>query len=148
MDSSRFGLALLLAVSASACATTSGQAWLDTPIEQTREASTDVYIAAEPSTEARPRLRHTITLGESYAATETRAATAASPGSQVNVNVATYVPVTVNTYAGGFVDSPRAAPSTPSSSSSTPATGGDFPAPPSYGPSFPYHTSPASPWSR
>jgi hypothetical protein len=105
-------------------------------------------VAPPPVSEARPRLRHTITLGESYASTEPRSATSATTGPNVNVNVATYVPVTVNNYAVGVLDTPRAAPAAPSTPSTTPATGGDFPAPPSYGPSFPYSTSPASPWGR
>lgn len=129
------------------CAT-SGQAWLNTPIEsQTTQADSEIYVAAHA---ARPRLRQTITLGESYVPDTERpaAAAAASNATSVHVNVATYVPVTVNNYAGYPAGYDAAAPVAPTVRSAPVQAGQDFPSPPSYGPAFPYSSSPASPWAR
>ena len=145
----RASLAVLVALSGlSACGATSGQEWLHTPIDE-REVHAAELSEAPPAlpSDERPRLRQTITLGESYASVASESAPAAAPGgSPVPVTVNTHVPVTVNNYATyGYGPGYRPAAPAPVRGA-VPATGEDFPAPPSYGPSFPYRASPASPW--
>lgn len=138
---------LLLAASLPSCATTSGRDWLEAPIEPrtsfTQRAAALTVVDETP--EARPRLRHTVTLGESYVAAPEGTAPATA-GSAVQVNVTNNIPIVVNQPAGygyGYGFAPgytyraergasgppvRATPSMPTK------VGGDFPSPPDYGP--------------
>jgi hypothetical protein len=83
------------------CAGTSGREWLSAPIEErTTPRFTEVGNISE-ATESRPRLSHTVTLGETYGAPATPPSTSSAPsGATVQVNVQTQVPVTVNHYGG------------------------------------------------
>jgi len=148
MKAARASALSALSLALAGCATTSGQDWLNSPIDAPA-ATTTIYVSADSSGATRPRLRQTITLGESYAGTADSAAPAPNDGSSVHVNVATYVPVTINNY-GTYpaVFDATVTPLPRATHSTSPQPGQDFPAPPSYGPSFPYQTSPASPWKR
>jgi len=139
------GLRALLVVSlaCTGCATTSGHDWLSSPIEQ--RAELDAHVVEVPPAEiaSRPRLSHTITLGETYASEAAPAAS--SGGSPVQVNVHTQVPIVINNYGGygygyggygygyGRAATPRATPSRATSAAPI-KVGGDFPAPRDYGP--------------
>lgn len=141
--------AVTLGVLLPSCAATSGREWLQAPIEPralTVDAGAPAPVA-ESELEARPRLRHTVTLGESYEAVRS---VPASDGPAVQVNVTNHVPVVVYqpvpTYGYGYGYGPaygysrghqgrvvvgapvKAAPSTPQK------VGGDWPAIPDYGP--------------
>lgn len=140
---------LLLGLGLPSCATTSGREWLEAPIEP-RAPSTQsegAFTVADESLEARPRLRQTVTLGESYAPPPQAAVAVAGPAVQVNVNNTQIVnhPIGYGGYGYGYgygagygyargygasvVGTPvRAAPSMPTK------VGGDFPPPPDYGP--------------
>lgn len=138
-----WGLAL------SGCATTSGSEWLNSPIDaQGQGTSEATTLPSEPAPEARPRLSHTVTLGESYADARGTSAVPVGDAAPVQVNVHTQVPVIVNNYGGygyggyayggygyGYGVSARA---TGSSARVTHASdvkvGADFPAVPDYGP--------------
>jgi len=131
----------------SGCASTSGRAWIDAPIEE-RTAPASLEVAhADPVPEARPRLNHTVTLGESYVSVPSSAA--GSPGAPgVQVNVTTQVPVTIHNgggygyygYGYGYPVGRSVAPSSGavrsiSTSQGAPQTvGGNWPAIPDYGP--------------
>lgn len=90
----------LFGIVLSGCATTSGRDWLNSPIEERAQPSTVEVAGAEAPPDARPRLNHTVTLGESYAVAPQRTSAAPSGGSSVHVNVQT--PVVVNNYGGGY----------------------------------------------
>jgi hypothetical protein len=135
---------LVLSLALTGCASTSGHEWLNSPVDQqTRQAPTSAP-PAETAAEYRPRLSHTVTLGESYeVATEPGLASdRGAPTVQVNVST----PVIVNNLGGygygsaygygrsssynyGAVGAARGARSAPA-----PKVGADFPAPPDYGP--------------
>jgi hypothetical protein len=139
-------LSLLLGACLEGCAATSSQEFLSTPLDE----QTPLLQAtrAESAPAARPRLEHTITLGETDASyVPPPAAADAGSGANVQVQVQTNVPVTINTYGSypGDVVAPRALPAQPST---TLEPGQNFPAPASYGPGFPYRSGPASPWAR
>jgi hypothetical protein len=101
--------------------------------------------AAATEPRARPRLSHTVTLGETYVGEATPAVS--SRGTPVQVNVQTQVPIVINNYGGygygygyggygygyGRVAAPRSA-ATRTTSAAPIRVGGDFPAPPDYGP--------------
>lgn len=130
----------------SGCASTSGRAWIDSPIEERAAPATLEVAQAEPVPDARPRLNRTVTLGETYASAPT--APAGAPGaSGVQVNVTTQVPVTIHNgggygyygYGYGYPVSRSVAPSSAAvrgtSSGGAPQTvGGNWPAIPDYGP--------------
>jgi hypothetical protein len=136
---------LPLSVALASCASTSGHEWLNSPIEQRGEAWSTSSAQVDNVAEARPRLSHTITLGESYVAEPTPGAPPVG-GPAVQVNVST--PVIVNNYAGygygyGYGVGYGYAPPLGAGLGSTPVraarapeskVGADFPAPPSYGP--------------
>jgi hypothetical protein len=147
----RRGLLLWLGVGLSSCATTSGREWLEAPIEPRAVAAQDAtaVLVTDDNVESRPRLRRTVTLGESYVAAPDPAAPVVGPA--VQVNVTNNIPIVVNHpigygysygygYASGYgygyarshaasVGAPvRATPSMPQQ------VGGDFPPPPDYGP--------------
>jgi hypothetical protein len=142
---------LLLVVVTPGCATTSGREWLDAPLDA-RAASAPAEPPLrlnEETIEARPRLRHTVTLGEAYVAAPTASAAASGPG--VQVNVTTQIPVIVKHpavfgYGYGYGYGPTqnygsargfgSSAGVPVRGASAMPTkvGGDFPAPPDYGP--------------
>lgn len=136
--------ACLLTLALSGCATTSNSEWLSSPLDPALHSVETARVASEPAPEARPRLSHTVTLGESYV--DAPSASAGLPGAApppVQVNVHTQVPVIVNNYAGygygygsyGYVSSPRSSVSSARASSGPPTqVGGNFPAVPDYGP--------------
>lgn len=151
-------LPLIALSSALGCASTSGRDWLNTPLDAAAAGTTpaEVQPSVAASVEARPRLQHTITLGESYAvASNTGSGVPAAAGAGTQVNVHTYVPVTLNNYGYGGLgyvyandgDDRPPSPARPSQPSHL-RPGQDFPSPPSYGPSFPFRSAPASPWAR
>ncbi len=143
---------LLFSLGLPSCATTSGREWLEAPIEPRAPAShaESALTVTDESVEARPRLRHTVTLGETYVAAPQATAPAAGPA--VQVNVTNNIPIVVNHPIGygygygygygaargygsargagaSFSGAPvRATPSMPTK------VGGDFPPPPDYGP--------------
>ena len=103
----------------------------------------------------RPRLSQVITLGETYATRSPSPSGAAAPAPSPS-------PVIVQVFAGGAPGygyygvgpsfSTRASHSLGEgpvrSSGGLPPVGGDWTAPPSHGPAFPYRMAPASPWER
>jgi hypothetical protein len=160
----------------SGCASASNAAWLREPEEglllrdgaPNLETSATIAASASPrSAEAsvvpndarsRPRLRQTVTLGETIAsaAEPTPAPAPGGNAAPVNVTVNNYVTAPAPAY-GGWVEplpgraarsqaaTPRGvSPPTTGGGASQPA--GSWPSPPSYGPAFPFKTGPASPW--
>ena len=134
-----------LALLSFSCATTSGREWLETPVEPRAPvvAPRADFASSEEPTTARPRLRHTVTLGESYEAASEPAPPGAPPAVQVTVN--NQIPVVISHpvgygYGYGYVPAysyaraPAAAPAARSTPSAPQKVGGDFPAPPDYGP--------------
>jgi len=141
---------LLLCLALPGCATTSGRDWLDAPLEPHATVSAQTSVAptvVEEPSEARPRLRHTVTLGESFEPPpEAPMVAAGGPSVQVNVSTPVYVSTPAYGYGYGYgygyssrgaaygdggrvSNAPvRATPSAPTK------VGGDFPAPPDYGP--------------
>jgi hypothetical protein len=123
---------------------------VNAPIDVSAAPPLGVSLADEGAGTARPRLRHSITLGESHAGSPP-APTGAAPDAPatVQVNVHTYVPVTINNYGGfDYAVDHDGAPRARTSRTAPVHPGQDFPTPPSYGPQFPYRTGPASPWAR
>ncbi len=134
---------LLLGLAQAGCAATSGQEWLNAPVEQQRALLPRSVETVDTVADAPPRLDHTVTLGESYAPYPARNAAVGAPAVQVNV------PVVINNYVGyGYgsaygsayrsaVYGTRAfsAPVRATSSTSTSQkVGADFPKVPDYGP--------------
>jgi len=109
-------------------------------------------------TAGRQRLDHTVTLGEIIAMPPGAAPATQNGGSTtviVNVNNTMqpgYAPYYggygYGTLARGNVGSGRPSPAPHTGGSAPVIPGQSWPAPPSYGPSFPYSTSPASPWEH
>lgn len=114
--------------------------------------------AEQDSSEPRPRLNHTVTLGEIDAVqAPPNAQLAAASGPAVIVN--NYNQVNLVTPAFGYANygywhtSPGFSPgrvtvNPPSSRASGPQPGQNWPAVADHGPSFPYASAPASPWTR
>lgn len=135
---------LVLGLAQAGCAATSGQEWLNAPVEQPRALLSPSVETAEPVSEAPPRLNHTVTLGESYSVAATPAAAGLVGGPAVQVNV----PVVINNYTGygaaygygGYVAYGRGSYGARGIVASVRATGtaqkvgADFPAVPDYGP--------------
>jgi len=135
---------LLIAIAQTSCAATSGQEWLNAPVEPPRALLPTSPENAERVSEAPPRLSHTITLGESYSVAAAPAGPALVGGPAVQVNV----PVVINNYAGygaaygygGYAVYGRGAysargivaPVRPGGAAQK--VGADFPAVPDYGP--------------
>lgn len=104
------------------------------------------------------RLDHTVTLGEVFAMPPSGAATNQGGGSTtVIVNVNNTMQPGYTPYYGGYGYSAlargsgggsRPAPAPHQGGSAPIIPGQSWPAAPSYGPSFPYSTSPASPWEH
>jgi hypothetical protein len=131
---------LVLGLAQVGCAATTGQEWLNAPVEPRSALLAPSVETSEPAAEAPQRLNRVVTLGESYAPYPARAVMAAGPAVQVNV------PVVINNYAGygpaygyvpyagshgvrGFVGTPVRA-----TSAAAAKVGADFPAVPDYGP--------------
>jgi len=129
------------------------------------QASHTVGPASIPATteqisnESRPRLSHTVTLGEIDAAPPLAEPGQGRASSAPALIVNNYNQVNVVAPAWGYGYSGysrnpagfspgRVTPYHPSSSSSGPLPGQNWPAVADHGPSFPYMTSPASPWTR
>lgn len=153
----------------SACASTSGRAWVREPedanldtdaanveLSPLPEGAATVALderAAEDAVEVRPRLAHVVSLGESESGSGRAAGpvTGAPPAPGVVVNIVNYGS---SAYAGGYGyplsyrTSASGAPVVHSApaASGAPALGGDWRPAPSYGPSFPWHTGPAPAW--
>jgi len=132
----------------------SGAVIADTPVAFEHEASPSVAVSELEPTVGRPRLDHTVTLGEVIALPPSAAPASQAGGNSttviVNVNGAAqpaYAPyyggygaLTWGDRGGGGRPAPHPAGASPV------IPGQSWPAAPSYGPSFPYPTSPASPW--
>jgi hypothetical protein len=145
------------------------------PLEQRRALPIEALGAVRPAEAApipdpsgmdagsRPRLMRTVTLGETLgSAPQPEPAGAGTAGAPVQVTINNYatvpgydaVPVYASGYAplyprqhgGGRVDGERGSRAQVKPASANIIPGRDFPAPRSYGPSFPYKTAPASPW--
>ena len=120
-------------------------------------ASVSIPATAEQS-ESRPRLSRTVTLGEvDVAPSQNDTARAGPSGPTVVVN--NYNQVNVVTPAFGYGNyrysrgstgfSPGlVTPYRPSPSAPSPLPGQNWPAVADHGPSFPYQSSPAAPWTR
>jgi len=166
-----------LALSAAGCITT-GQAWVQQPENSLIEPSSEQRVAAadlEPLSVAqsaplrppaaadapRPRLSHVVSLGESVASEAPPPAASPSPSAgaaPVTVNIVNYL---APAYDYGYSAPPfrqesrlrghgsaHSRSTAASRSADTPPVAHDWRAPASYGPIFPYRTSPASPWQR
>ena len=121
------------------CATTSNRDWLSSPIEPRAQLDAQALETPPTESESRPRLSHSITLGESFASDAAPASASASTPVQVNVH--TQVPIVINNYGGygyggyGYGASTRAHAAPVRATSAAPTqVGGDFPAPPDFGP--------------
>ena len=138
---------LPLAFGLVACAATSGQDWLSSPLDaQAQPSLASVETLDAPSSDSRPRLAHTVTLGESYESAARSPGTA--PPAAVQVNVSTQVPVIINNWGGygygtsgygGYGYGSYGARSISGAARTTtraasPQVGADFPPPPDYGP--------------
>jgi hypothetical protein len=110
-------------------------------------------------TAGRQRLDHTVTLGEIIALPPGAAPASQNGGSTtVIVNVNNNMQPAYAPYYGGYGygygalartgGGSRPSPAPHQGGSSPVIPGQSWPAPPSYGPSFPYSTSPASPWEH
>jgi len=172
MRKAQLTLAVAVALtSLAACGGAANEAWVRQPEgggsigDEQVALEHDAMAPALPS-DAAPqagprRLDHTVTLGQIYVASPEPGAQ--GPGAQgqpsITVNVNNYMtPGPGYGYAGYGVPvvsrgggvSGGAGPSsnftTRGGSSAGIQPGQSFPAPPSFGPQFPYHLSPASPW--
>jgi hypothetical protein len=134
---------LLLGLASLGCASTSGQDWLSTPLDAQTLLAPDRVDTSEAVVEARPRLAHTVTLGESYESAAVSPGVAGPPPVQVNVN--TQVPVIINNWGGygygygaygygSYGAHSVSAPVRTTTRSTATKVGADFPAPPDYGP--------------
>jgi len=169
----RFALASSLGLCA-ACGA-SGLDWVSEPHLESMSAQRSTVVASNvvratpasiPATaeqgviEPRPRLNHTVTLGEIEAVATAPPAGQAVAGPSVIVN--NYNQVNVVTPAFGYgnygYSQPghgraghgpgRVTPYGSQSAASGPLPGQNWPSVADYGPSFPYATLPASPWTR
>ena len=122
-------------------------------------ASIPVSTDPDPTADARPRLSHTVTLGEVNAVPPVARAPAIPTGTGVSVTVNNYnsvsrvVPAYGSSGVGyGSVTRSVSVGNAPRSGSSSTALalqpGQNWPAVPDYGSSFPYRSAPASPWAR
>lgn len=172
--SARLGV-LLCVLGGAGCGTT-GLAWvaespasiptsrsardLDQPIAQPRSVAASIPATAEQERQgdARPRLSHTVTLGEIDVQSPSAASTAAGQsGVSMTVNEDNALSAPIGSYwypsfvYGGGLSSFRDArgPTRAGNRSvSGPQAGQAWPTIADHGPSFPYRSAPASPWSR
>ncbi|MEO8905935.1 MAG: hypothetical protein ABI488_25595 [Polyangiaceae bacterium] len=108
----------------------------------------------EPEADARPRLSHTVTLGETDVPSPSAPAASGPAGVSVTINNYTNVAAPGGGYgyvsngygrgASAFIGSGGAA----RSSTSGPQAGQNWPGIADHGSSFPYRSAPASPWAR
>jgi hypothetical protein len=112
-------------------------------------------VELEPETPPRPRLNHTVTLGEIDVAASERAPGApyGAVGPSVTINNYNVMNASTPGYSYGYsgVGYGRSAPSfsggrAPASSTPALAPGQHWPTISDHGPSFPYRSGPASPW--
>jgi hypothetical protein len=117
------------------------------------EDAATAYTTSDSAPKAGPqRLDHTITLGEVVATPRDPSApvAAAPPPASITINVNNYGAPAANgygvpvTFSSGASRSAAAAPRGGGASNIQP--GQSWPSPASAGPSFPFSTSPASPW--
>ena len=118
----------------------------------------DDAVVVDEAARPRARLSRTVTLGETTAPSREPSAGAASEANAapVNVTVNNYVTAPAPVYYGGWVDrvparahgvTPRdVSPPSTAPRGGSPAPAVSWPSPPSYGPSFPFKSGPASPW--
>lgn len=128
----------MLSLALASCAT-SGREWVDSPIEVQQASAVSEAGPMDAPSEARPRLSHIVTLGESYS-TYPVATRPAAPGVQVNVTT----PVVINNHYGGYgygysyavpYNSGAAVLTPPRvSQPASQKVGADFPVIPDYGP--------------
>jgi len=119
-------------------------------------ATTAIPATAEQnSTESRPRLQHTVTLGAIDAAARDDAGVQTQPASSLSIHNYNYNQVNVGAPAFGFGSFgywrglPDFSPGrVPRPSPNSPQPGQNWPALADHGPSFPYGSLPASPWTR
>jgi hypothetical protein len=159
---------LVASLALAACGGAANEAWVRAPegggeIGDEQASLEHDALAPELASDSAPRtgprrLDHTVTLGEVYLAPPAPGAQGAAAQAQpaVTVNVNNYVtPAPAYGYGyvgyGGPVVSRGSGAAAPSSSFTARGSGNvqpgqSFPAPPSFGPEFPYHLSPASPW--
>jgi hypothetical protein len=121
---------------------------LDRPVATVRAdtGSIPAETEQERQADARPRLSHSVTLGEVYVPSPGAAPASAPAGVSVTVNnynaPSAYGPGVAAFFAG------RGAARPGYGSVSGPQAGQSWPAIVDHGPSFPYRSPPASPWSR
>ncbi|MET0790475.1 MAG: hypothetical protein ABW061_03050 [Polyangiaceae bacterium] len=160
------GLVLGGAVFAAGCASTTGLGWVaETHSEpssvigssRSRAASIPATAEPEPTADVRPRLNHTVTLGEIDVAPVERVAGVAAAdawgGPSVTINNYNVMNVATPAYGYASVGSGRSAPSFATGSASRTSAPGvtpgqSWPTIVDHGPSFPYRSGPASPWAR
>ena len=155
------------------CASTTGRGWVgeahydqSSVIDSSQAQRTSIPATAElePQADVRPRLNHTVTLGEIDVAPAERGADAAPGagtawgGPSVTINNYNVMNAATPAYGYGYVSSGYARTSPSFSTGSIPRSGGgsagtmtpgkNWPTIADHGPSFPYHAGPASPWSR
>jgi hypothetical protein len=122
-------------------------------------ASVAALEEQEPAPDARPRLSHTVTLGEIEAVPPSASAGASAPGVSVTINNYTSVNAASPGYGYGYanVGFARSQPSFSLSggvgsasrlSGSGPQAGQNWPSIADHGSSFPLRSAPASAWSR
>jgi len=111
--------------------------------------------AEQNSTESRPRLQHTVTLGAIDAAARDDAGVQTQPASSLSIHNYNYNQVNVGAPAFGYGSFgywrglPDFSPGrVPRPSPNSPQPGQNWPALADHGPSFPYGSLPASPWTR
>lgn len=133
----------------------SGAVAADPPVAFTHETSASFGTSELEPTVGRQRLARTVTLGEVIASTPSTApAGQGGSSTTVVVNVNNAAQPAYGPYYGGYGaltwgergTGSRPSPAPHQSGSSPVIPGQSWPAPPSYGPSFPYSTSPASSW--
>lgn len=162
---------VLASLALSACAATTGRAWVHEPEDANLDTDAAYAVrdldpapgsltpipqasAAESVDAPRPRLAHVVSLGQSESGAARPALAAATPAPPgVVVNIVNYgsapysagygYPLSYRTSSAGASAAPPAA-----ASGGAPALGQDWSRPPSYGPAFPWKTGPASPWQR
>jgi hypothetical protein len=162
----RMGVVSSIAILLAGCASTTGRGWVaDAHDErssviassQSEQTSIPATTEPEPQADARPRLNHTVTLGEIDVAPAERGADAAPGagwgGPSVTINNYNVMNVATPAYGYASVGYGGALPSfssgsAPRASAPTISPGQSWPAIADHGPSFPYHAGPASPWSR